>query len=1008
MRKPKYFFRIGILVLLAGAVAAAQQTPGQGADTLAASRPQTGAADTSQQKPDTSETAGQNGVSVLQWIEEHPVLFGGLTLLIGTIIGAIIGVRGMIAAAKIQRERKAAAEKKITAEVEKAKIQAKREAEEEIQIEADDEHERRYLTGLHKKYHKIDLYGFQSTANLKVRTLEVFVSLRLSEEPRDEVRAGITAMTREELAAPSPEDSRHLTPEQVLGRAARLERLLLIIGDPGSGKTTLLKYYAMCCLNRQGWKKLGLKKRLIPILVPLSKVDPAKPFTEALSVWGSGKHWHVSPELFDQWLHQRGALVMLDGLDEISDLGQRKKVCEWIDDACDYYGNSRFVVTSRYAGYRSGAAQEIELHTDHLRADVLGLDRSQQETFLKKWFTAAYKEELEASERSPAEAEKEIAEQAREIAEGVLEYLKPPQDEAERRKDGLWLMAGTPVLLQIIAILWKEFGKNLPPSRADLYERCTDYLLDRRDRVRGINPLLPADQAKIVLRPVCLWMQEIHQSDEVSAAELEERIAPLLEDTQPGLKAGDFIVNLRDRAGIIQAFGDDGFVFRHKSFREFLAAGQLAEEVKSNPERVNILVQNFAEGWWRETLVFALSLPRPVIFTEFLERFLPHSHNNAGFPTLLEQVIKEARHKPIHAFGEFVLDEDRDWQQRYNALHCLRLIASDPAKKLVQKVWELEKNEQVKQKAEEMLIEWELLKPAEAAPEAAETLTVTVRGKKQQLLQRIYNPHELNAEYILIPGGKYRYSVTEKEVEVPPVYFAKYPLTNKLYRRFIDYLAEAENLGETLRALPREQFAASLLEKAQTVEGFAKYLGNDPGQWARKLLSQSEGDKRFNGDDQPVVNVTWFDATAYCVWLTNLELAIANYQLPIANSTLLYRLPKEEEWEWAAGGGERQYPWGNEAPDDARANYGEKVGQTTPVGAYPAGATPEGLMDLAGNVWEWCENLYGKGAYREDARSLRGGSWLIGPDLLRCSARYDLLPDLSWLNAGFRVVRAQS
>jgi formylglycine-generating enzyme required for sulfatase activity len=156
-------------------------------------------------------------------------------------------------------------------------------------------------------------------------------------------------------------------------------------------------------------------------------------------------------------------------------------------------------------------------------------------------------------------------------------------------------------------------------------------------------------------------------------------------------------------------------------------------------------------------------------------------------------------------------------------------------------------------------------------------------------------------------------------------------------------------------------------------------------------------DKRFNGDDQPVVGVSWRGAKAYCDWLSKGQVA--------SGKEKVFRLPKEEEWEWAASGGKREYPWGNEAPDKTRANYGSQVGHTTPAGAYPAGATPEGLMDMAGNVWEWMENLYEKAG---EARALRGGSWSYTTGHLRCAARYHDHPVDLWDGVGFRVVCAAS
>jgi len=236
--------------------------------------------------------------------------------------------------------------------------------------------------------------------------------------------------------------------------------------------------------------------------------------------------------------------------------------------------------------------------------------------------------------------------------------------------------------------------------------------------------------------------------------------------------------------------------------------------------------------------------------------------------------------------------------------------------------------------------------------------------------------------------------VTKKEATVPELYFAKYPVTNKHYRRFIAFLSEEK---ASLEKTSLGQFAESLRAKAEKIEGFKKYLEKNPKTWAEQMRSRYEDDKRFNGEDQPVVGVTWFAAAADSHWLNEQQRA-----------TRIFRLPTETEWEWAASGGVREYPWGKDDPDDKRANYGENVGQTTPVGNYPNGATPEGLMDMSGNVWEWMENLYGKGAYTPEARALRGGSWSYTTVNMPCAVRNDLHPGVLWSSNGFRLVAGQS
>ncbi len=218
--------------------------------------------------------------------------------------------------------------------------------------------------------------------------------------------------------------------------------------------------------------------------------------------------------------------------------------------------------------------------------------------------------------------------------------------------------------------------------------------------------------------------------------------------------------------------------------------------------------------------------------------------------------------------------------------------------------------------------------------------------------------------------------------------------------------------SEALDAAPNERpltkVALSRFYMSRRPVTNAEFEQSDPSH-ARKRVPGA-------GDTHPVVHVTSLEAMKYCQWLA-------------ARERKKYRLPTEAEWEHAARGTDgRKFPWGNHWGRGDLANFADRntvfawsdreiddgYAESSPVGAFPLGASPFGMDDMAGNVWEWCLDYFEpyrgapkvnpRGSTSGAKRVYRGGSWKSRFNSLRTTTRGSNVPNYSCNDLGFRVV----
>lgn len=806
----------------------------------------------------------------------------------------------------------------------------------------------KYLQHLKDQFAELDFRGIAQVQNIVKLPLRR-VFVPLSGELEAEQEASEKRQELEKLARGQEEKERRVQ----LKKLVRENPYLVILGDPGSGKSTTLKFIALMFAENEAKAQLDLESQWLPIFFPISA------YAEALAQNGAAlqtfmpQHYrerHNLPDLGPLFNH---ALENNYGLVLLDGLDEVRK---W-ETRLAILQHVENDLLKRYPRNRFIFTSRIagydraRLGPPFRHCTVLPFDDEEVRRFAQQWSLA-----FEMTGKNEAEARPPAAQRAKEL---IKDIFATPEVRS---------LASNPLMVTILALIHHQ-NVRLPERRVKLYELCVQALAETWNKIRQQNAIgrpldLQLGSQRIderfvvdVLGPVALWMHETAAGATVERRDLRDKIAEFLPASWGDLKtrqrlAEDFLQIMTEGCGLLQEKGENLFGFLHLTFEEYLASRALVESEHVN--RDAWLREKWQDERWKETIRLAVGGAHSRDASDMLDKILDMPDGSRlGQQALLA--------------GECLLDFGGQVKARQKVI--------DEMRKLFNR------------------------REVEAA----------LRVEAGEVLGRLGDPRNLEA-FVEVPAGEFPLGITKDEeqwlkkkfdtdwfknalpqhqIVLPAFQISKYPVTNGRFREFVKD-----------RGYENRQWWSFSPE----AEAFRKKL--------QEKLPEYWHDPRWNGDNAPVVGVSWYEAVAFCNWLTRKWRDEGKI-----GATETIRLPTEAEWEKAASWDgqnqtKRRFPWGEEY-DENLVNAARKIDHTSPVGVYP-NASPCGALDMAGNVWEWCQTQWHEYPYKFDdrekitgneRRAVRGGAWNDGPQFVACAIRYHYEPDLRDDDIGFRCAR---
>jgi len=735
-----------------------------------------------------------------------------------------------------------------------------------------------------------------------------------------------------------------------------------------------------------------------------------------LAAQSESREWGLDAEWFKDRLNAGECLLLFDGLDEAPDRKAREFATHLLEAVAATWKKCPILVTSRPSGYEDRAVLP-NFEPSHIEA----LNDHAVETFLDRWSRALHPSDAMAAQDHRQE---------------LLHALNA--------RPNIRRLARNTVMLTALAVVhWNE--KRLPEQRAELYESILLWLARAREQRPG---RAGAERSLEVLRKLALSMQNAkggrkiqvtrHWAAEQIAALFENPLQPLKSPQPPFGKGGQggfsnegkgdfpesshslalaekFLEEEELDSGIIVRRGNE-VRFWHLSFQEYLAARAIGG-LNEKGQRVLLLgtQKRLYAPEWREVgqllggVLYEQGREKvDGLVTAVLDELYGvasgrGSHGDDGVVGRNKPALAGVSGKPTGRTPETVVTrpysglhpnlhstvlgggENGSSSNQLNLAHLARAVGLLGGIVRDLSPFKYEPSDIHYRQALDAVM-------GIFTPEGSESVPVKLRIEVAEALGQAGDPRLADdaLRWVAIPGGTFVMGAQDSDAK--------------------NYDPEARG-GETPQEVTLDGFA--LGRYPVTVQDYAVFMDDDgyaePRWWPDKFGKWKEPEqwqKQSVHLNRPVVGVSWFEAMAYAAWLTE-----HLHRAGKLDQAQVIRLPTEAEWEFAARGKTaRRYAWGNEEPTAERANFSGNVGTPTPVGVYPNGATPEGVLDMSGNVWEWCLNLFankvpkhgniGKG---EGVRTFRGGSWRYHSDDLRCAIRNWDTPDSRLNYLGFRL-----